>query len=351
MKRLRILTGRHIGAALDLTPGTYLIGPGDDCDLTITDWTLAPVRLQIDADGKASVHYLAPAGDDAADGDQPADATYRQATAARVERREALLDLQPRAFAEIVACVGPIDRPWPSDVELLAAVFEPTPERIARWAGAKLRARRAALFAGAAMLIVGAGVVGGAKWWHPQQPPAPKMTAELARAALSRTLESSVPGRLQVTLEQSTLVVSGLVETPQEAATVRAAVETAALPFPVVQRFAVASEVAEAIRSSVGLADAQVSHTGAGVFAFIGEAPDPQAVRAAISRVAADLGPAVRRIDATLEQTKGKPVKVDYLSTLTTDGLSVVHTRDGVKHVVVNPVEPELMARDALSIH
>ena len=107
MKRLRILTGRHVGAHLDLADGAHVVGAGNDCDITITDWTFAPLELVVAADGVTCRWYgqATPAAPDA----RP-----------EAERRLVLADLAPREFDGIVLCVGPVDAPWPCDVQLLA---------------------------------------------------------------------------------------------------------------------------------------------------------------------------------------------------------------------------------------
>ncbi|HEY9027736.1 MAG TPA: hypothetical protein VIP05_25815, partial [Burkholderiaceae bacterium] len=75
----------------------------------------------------------------------------------------------------------------------------------------------------------------------------------------------------------------------------------------------------------------------AGVFAFAVRTDDVAGTQAAVDRVAADLAPTVRRIEATLDETAA-PRAPDpaVLSTLVTeDGINVMQTRDGVKHVVI----------------
>jgi type III secretion protein D len=120
--------------------------------------------------------------------------------------------------------------------------------------------------------------------------------------------------------------------------------------FAVAYRFGVASEIAESIRSSVGLSGAEVKHVGDGVFSFAAESADARTTRQAIDRVVADLGPLVRRVDVSLEQTEKKRPEVPILSSMRDDEISIVQTRDGQKHLVITDSDPGVTARRALAI-
>jgi len=107
-------------------------------------------------------------------------------------------------------------------------------------------------------------------------------------------------------------------------------------PFPLVQRVSVASDVAETIRSAVGLPGARITYQGQGVFSFAVKSSDVAATQAMLDRVRADLAPVVRRIDAVLEEPPAKmPAMSPVLSALSAEGVSVMETRDGMKHLVM----------------
>jgi type III secretion protein D len=337
MKKLRILTGRHVGASLDLPNGCHLLGPGDDCDITLTDWSFAPLRLHVGREGDDSVmiEWTAQALDAPDDGNAPAAVQPQWRT---------LADFEPREFDGTVICVGPAQGAWPSDMALLDAVFKPTPGRVARWAGATLRTRRAGAISAAAVamgVLVFSAVVAGA-----QRPPPPAPGVDTVRAELQLQLDRVADGQLRVVAEPAGLVVTGMVDTPELAAAVRTVMQARRGPFPLLPRFTLATDVAETIRGTVGLRNATVKHVGGGVFTYVAEAADEAAARAAIERVSADLASTVKRIDATFERTEGRD-SGPILSRLTVDGMSVVQTRDGVKHLVVtSSVSP----RDALDL-
>jgi type III secretion protein D len=340
MKRLRILTGRHVGASLDLPPGTHRLGPDGDCDITISDWTFAPLRLHVGSgshgdDGVMAEWSPRQSADDAAEGTAAAPAQWRK-----------LADFEPREFDGTVLCVGPAKGTWPSDVTLLDTVFQPTPGRVARWAGARLRTRRMAAVGGTVALVLGvlvSVVVAGGR--RPPEPAVP--TLQEAQAALQAELERLAPAALHVRLEQSTLVITGMVDTLEQANAACAAIQARRGTYAALPRFTQASEIAEAIRGTVGLPNATVRHLGDGVFTYVAEAADERAARAAIDRVTTDLAPAVKRNDATFEQVEGGEAGGPILSRFTADGISVVQTRDGVKHLVV---KPSVSVHDALTL-
>lgn len=340
MKRLRILTGRHVGASLDLPPGIHRLGPDGDCDITISDWTFAPLRLHVgngsQGDDGVMAEWLPRAGgDDAAEGAAAPPAQWRK-----------LGDFEPREFDGTVLCVGPAKGTWPSDVALLDTVFQPTPGRVARWAGTKLRTRRMAVVGSTVALVLGvlvSVVVAGVRRAPAPVPP----TLQEAQATLQAELERVAPAALQVRLEQSTLVISGMVDTLEQANAARAAIQAQRGPYNALPRFTLATEIAEAIRSTVGLPNATVRHLGDGVFSYVAETADERAARAAIDRVTTDLAPAVKRIETTFEQVESGEAGGPILSRFTSDGISVVQTRDGVKHLVV---KPSVSVHDALTL-
>jgi type III secretion protein D len=336
MKKLRILTGRHVGASIELPDGLSSIGPGADCDITISDWTFAPLQLRVSAESVETAWT-----------DSEADAKAGARGAAG--QSGSLGDFQPREFDGTVICVGPVDGEWPSDVALLDVVFRPTPQRVARWAGAKLKTRRIAMWSAGAVAVIVAGFSGVILSAGANVPPKPVYTLAQTQARLQTALEAIAPKRLQVRAEQNSIVVEGLVDAPEQAAAARQALEAGRGAFAALPRFSVASDVAEAIRSAVGQPNATVKYSGEGVFNYVAETADPRATRAALDRIATDLAPAVKRIDATLEQQVTEP-NVRMLSNLQTDSVSVMQTRDGVKHLVVRPPVPSITTRQVLAL-
>jgi type III secretion protein D len=326
MKRIRILTGRHTGSSLDLTEGVHRIGAGQDCEVMITDWDFEPVTLEV-TDESVKARWEVGADREGQPG---------------VTSRHQFENFAARRFGNIVVCVGPSDANWPADVELLDHVFQPTPERVARWAGKRLLGhhRPTIAIAAACALVV---LVGLGLWLHHSTPPAP--TLQAARRALQASLDRVIAGRLAVSLEAQSLVVTGIVDNPSQAAQVRQSMASLRGPYPAVPRFAVASDVAQAIRDGASLPNATVRYAGKGVFEVVADSMDPKATHAALDRVRADLAPIVSRIDVTLEVTE-VPDATPIRSRMTSEGLSVVQTRDGVKHMVMQSADDSPVSVD-----
>jgi type III secretion protein D len=351
-KRIRILTGQHAGASLDLDTGHHSTGPDHDCDIAITDWTFAPLQISVGEGGEVVAQWA-----------DTTPAVAGLATAATTgtgtgtgpkplpTQQHRFSDFQPHAFGDIVLCVGPLDQAWPTDLQLLDSTFQPTPQRVVRWAGTRLRASATSVLAGAGVLSL--CVMGSVLMMEAPKASKPVETAASVVARVEHAIQQSGLAGLKVEGDGATtpgVLVSGMVATAEQARRLNSAIASVVTALPVTQRVSLATDVAESIRSTVGLAGAEVKYVGDRVFAFTGETPDAKAVRQAIDRVTVDLGDAVRRIEVTLEQGDKKPVEVPILSSMNDGEISVVQTRDGVKHLVVTEPENTVSVNTALSL-
>lgn len=83
---IRILSGLHLGARIDLTPGTWVLGSDESCDLILSDSGLAArhCAFEVRENGTVAVTpldatLLSAAGEEVASGDIPAGNIYRLA--------------------------------------------------------------------------------------------------------------------------------------------------------------------------------------------------------------------------------------------------------------------------------
>ncbi len=316
-KRLRVLSGRHAGASLELAPGAHTIGPGHDNDITISDWTapclVVRVREEGDPGGTVGDVYDAHGSPD-------------------------LRELQPARFGDIVLCIGPLEGDWPTDVQLLALLFEP---QCVRLPATVQRPRRTAAYAasGGVVAVVACCLVAMMVQARPQsQPQAPEYAAVASESARRALAQAGLRG-LRVWVDAGAVCIDGMVETREQGRTALGAVVALSLAVDLRPRFAVVEDVVESIRSSVGLPQAKITHLGAGVFAFEAESADPEATRAALSRVAADLAPSVQRIDVALSRTEPARRSISVLSSFSDGDVSIVQTKDGAKHFVITRLE------------
>ncbi len=317
IKELRILSGTHAGASLDLSDGTHSVDARHDCDISITDWRFSPLSLHVGRDGVAVAQW-----------------STGSPHALRFE------DFVPIDFAGTVVCIGPCNATWPDRAQLLAGMQSATapvaPTAPPVEAGRKLD-RRVVSWGGATLIaLVTMGWFASATS-KPTERPVP--TTASVHASLQQALDAAVGSRLHVSEVGRELVVDGLLDDQRQAHAASAAIDAVPQPLHVARRFCVASDVAETIRTAVGLPGAHIDYRGGGVFAFTAETTDVAATQAAIDRVAVDLAPTVRRINAMLEEPpEPHPPMPAVLSALATDdGIDVMETRDGVKHLVMTP--------------
>lgn len=314
MKQLRILTGRHAGARIRLTHRHCTLGAGDDTDVQISDWKQQTVTLTLDEG--SNVIRIALAG----------------GTGGAAMRETQLEDFVPRCFGDIVVCAGPAsDKPWPTDLQLLKRLLRE--QKAARRPGpARLPSLRLLSAGGAA----GALLLGGfialvlhqtrlAEAREHQVPLPQRVAAALAQAGLAGLTVSGQDG--------SQVIVSGLVPGQAELARVRALT----LGFgdaDVVARVGTAADVGRAISDALASNSLQVAYQGDGIFVVSGEAPDVDLLRTQVTRIAQDIGPAVRRIDVVAHAAPAAE-RAHLDAMLVAPDLQYVQTRDGTKHLVV----------------
>lgn len=321
-KRLRVLSGRHAGACLELPPGEHTIGAANENDIAISDWTAATQVLHVDAHGGVQVRSSGSGH------------TATHALHSAVDSPDAagfLRDLQPASFGDIVICMGAVEGEWPTDMQLLARLFAPPSKAVP---AINPRPRRAAAYAasGGVAVVVAFCLVAVMVQARPQLAAQTPVRGAAASEGLQRAMaERSIRG-LQVRNDGGVISIDGMVETREQGRTALGLIAEFQGTADMRPRFAVVEDVAESIRSSVGLPAAVVTHLGNGVFGITAQVADPDSARAAISRVAADLAPAVKRIDAVLDQTEATRKTVSVLSSFSDGNVTVVQTKDGAKY-------------------
>lgn len=322
MQRMRILTGRHAGATVDLPIGVHDIGVSDDCDVAISDWTLPVMSLSLTDGGQAVARWVNP-------------------TQTGQEKIHAFAPWVPFAFGDVLICIGPCDAPWPSDLKLMNELFQPTLTGVERRAQLKLRFRATSVLASASVMV--ACVIGSMALLAPLKAQAPVETSAALVQRVQIALRQSGADELKAQVIDDQVVVDGMVRDHTQRQAVNTLIEGLGSSASVQRRWVVASDLGETIRATTGVADAKVEYIGHGVFRVSAQVGDPRAVELALQRVSADLQPIVRRIDiqiGTAEQEKAFVPAVPLLSSFSDHDLSVVQTRDGVKHLVMG--EPAL---------
>jgi type III secretion protein D len=305
MKQIRILTGAHAGARLDLAPGDYRIGTDPGADLQLLDWPGAEARLQVDADGAVRIEQ------------PPGEQVW-------------LVDHVPMPFGKIALCMGDSDGPWPDDLALLSTLYlKPEPTAAQR--------RRKAVGTALACLMLGSLVVAGGALLLPGQTHAaavPDLHAQ--RHALESALAAAHLDGLRVSDDGATLHLSGLVTTAAEDLQLRNLL--AHLQLGRVERaYDVAQNDARGIEDALGVAGARVRYAGHGEFEVGGVVRSREQLEAAISRVRPDLDANVKAIRLAADLAYSDTLPGEFSEVMSADDITYGQTPDGVKHLYLPP--------------
>lgn len=331
MKLLRILTGVHAGAQLQLTPGTHRVGADDDADIRLTDWRGADALLHVDASGVVSAQRVAAA----VSATQSAQTADGQAAAPHAGEEVVLLvDFVPMQFDDMILCIGADDAAWPSDLDLLSMLLARPAE--ARFA-AERKKRRRYVGAVAACFVLGIVIVAGSLL----------TTTQMSRAALPRNADDRAQrvsealaaahlSGLQAHAVGSTVVVTGMVTSPADDDAVRTLLARIA-PSGMARNYDVAQNDARSIEDSLGVAGAHVRYLGDGNFAVTGAVSSRADLDAALARVRADLDPNVKNIVVQVAENgnvaAGGAAPASYSEMISSDDVRYAQTPDGVKHI------------------
>jgi type III secretion protein D len=334
MKQLRVLTGRNAGVDLLLSASKYRIAADEQADIQLVDWQAEPLNLELLEEG----NLVTIANTQQADA---ADATSGAATP------ESFVDFEPRRFGDVVLCVGPADVAWPSDMELLERLMRPVKKmaEAVKEARPSRVARAAVVFAAVATLAVGgafASVV-----WHNTQAAKDKVQPEPLVGRVYRAVSGTTLQGISVRPAGERVIVEGLLADSADAVALRQLLSR--FPAELIEhKYAAVPEIAQSISDALGTPGLTVSYRDRGVFVVGGRAMYLDKVRAATTRIAADLAPLVRGIEVAADESPA-PDSVPVGAMLSTDGLQYVQTRDGAKHLSLSP-EPIVELSDAPAV-
>jgi type III secretion protein D len=337
MKLLRILTGVHAGAQLQLTPGTHRIGADDAADIRLTDWRGVDAMLHVDAAGVVTAQRASLAtavevqiGERATStgGGAPPDVADQETQEAVL-----LLDFVPMQFDDMILCIGPNDIEWPSDVDLLSTLLtRPAEEKF----DAERRKRHRYTGVVAACCALGAVVLSLSIIAATQMSrAAPPRNADLRAQRVSEALAAARLTGLKAHALGNTVVVTGMVASSADDDAVRALLDRIA-PTGISRKYDIAQNDAHSIEESLGIPGAHVQYSGDGQFAVTGVVTSKAALEAAVSRVRADLDSNVRSIKVTATETPSAQDglgALSYSELVSADDVAYAQTPDGVKHI------------------
>lgn len=300
IKEIRILSGRHRGAALRLAAGSWRIGADDTASVHISDWRHAPVTLTIAEDGRI---FWSGADSD---------------TAVPVAEHQTI------DFDDIALSIGDPDHvvaSAPADVAAtLVPEAAPQPSRngLTRWLALGAVAVPAAMLSTALLAMQPARTT-----------PAPQLDS--LRRQMPQLLAGIGQAGLQVSEQDGLIVVRGVVRNSADAAAVRNLLRRNA-PDHAVAHLAIVNDVLASITESLREPTLNARYDGDGRFVVTGTTRDGAVVRKHLAQLAADLGPAVRQLDARVTEVRPGWSVADSDSALDAGGLRYVQSLDGSKH-------------------
>ncbi|NTX20464.1 secretion protein [Burkholderia cepacia] len=322
MKQLRILTGFHAGATLQLAPGRHAVHGGADADIRLMDWKSAAVTLDVDASGvvRAITYADIPAGSPEEGGNATA--------AVPAGETVILVDFAPMQFGDTILCIGPDDVTWPSDLDLLSTL-------LIRPADVERTKRRR--YYGALGTCVALGIVAGAAVLLTT---VPASEAALRRGPAYRTtriqeaLAAAHMTELQVRTVGNSSVVTGMVSNLSDDQLVKSTLAKIA-PRDIVRSYDVAQNAVHSIEDSLGIAGVHVKYLGNGDFAITGAVDSKDAVDKAVTRVRPDLDSNIRRlvVQVTENPDRAAPATGQFSEVVSSDSVQYAQTPDGVKHI------------------
>lgn len=302
IKEIRILSGRHRGAALRLAPGTWRIGADDAAGVHISDWLHAPVTLTIAEDGRMCW----------SGGDATADTPV------------AIVEHQTLQFNDISLSIGDPDHVVDTPRCVAASVVSDAPAPAARggltrWLALGAVAVPAAMLSTALLAMQPVHV----------SPAAPQLDS--LRRQMPGLLAGIGQTGLQVNEQNGLIVVRGVVRSGADASAVRDLLRRTA-PDHAVAHLAIVNDVLASITESLREPTLNASYAGDGRFVVTGTTRDSAVVRKHLAQLAADLGPAVRLLESRVTEVRPGWSVADSDSALDTGGLRYVQSLDGSKH-------------------
>lgn len=359
MKALRVLTGTHAGAQVQLTSGSYRIGGAEDADLCITDWTVDDVTLVVGEDGVTRLQ--------SSNGDEVL-----------------VADFVAVPFGDVVFCVGPEDADWPRDLDLLAGLWktaEPpieapthdavvasgadsthdgparneappaTPQATASDAAGTDGTRRLnpvlALLAmsskltwrttvAALMCTAAVGVLGAVGTMFAGAQSSEAANVKFEPASLAREIDGALHragfADLHAMPGKDGVVVEGIVSQYKDSAKAQRIMDGIA-PGKVRREYDVAQQDVSNIQQSLTATGATVDYVGHGVFRVTGSVQSMATFRTLIAGVRADLDRNAKRIDIDVKQAEMPTPDAEFTEVIATGGLRYAETPDGTKHL------------------
>lgn len=260
---LRILTGTHAGVELSLIQNEYSIGHGSDCDIVISDWPVESMQLVVTNNGT----------------EMPAISFNDPAVTSQFGLEE------PCLVGDIVVTLYDAAQKVKrlSDVAILRKLMV-VPEPVAERGSIKNHWIVAATVV-TLSVIVGVGLQTSGSVAATKQVDRPKA----GPTTLAELLKSGKYPEITVVTQGNVTYVDGLVKNRTQLQALTTGLARLQVPG-LVQRFASASDISDAIVSAIAQPGISASYVGGGKFEITGEIPETVRKRLNLEKLRSDLG-------------------------------------------------------------
>lgn len=330
MTRLRVLSGKHAGASIDLELQEYTLGANDDFDIYIGDWDAQNIKLQVGDDGLVRASWPAESNQLV----QIVGSTLQDDDQYVFEFKA----FAPIRFGSVIICFGPIAQAWPSDADVLQKLYLPGPavEEQKQDVPPKLFGglrKYAVVMTVIVMSGIGAITLGTSFGVSPRRAPAAPVSTTPLIERVKEALIFAGASYLVVRQEAALVIVDGLLETREQASRVNQKLDALHANTQISRRYRSTDDVLDMIRESLSSYPLQVKHGEGKSFVVEGQVADPARVKAVLDGVQGDLAgygvTIVTNLKSASRPTEGiTAVFVDDF------GISYTQTRDGVKHLL-----------------
>ncbi len=332
MKLLRILTGLHAGAELQLDVLTQRIGKDDEADIRLADWTEPSMRITFDEHGEVQLETQ----DSANSLENEMNSSTSLPSSVTRTQKITLADWIPQKFGEVVLCVGQAGGKWPNDAQLLSLIFSPqapakeAPEELDILA-APTRHKRLLLVAAAVILGIIAININVLSQIRQRAQTEYEATVNTLPNQLQRALQQANITGLEISTRSDVVVINGMVNNSADDAVVREIIEKLNDLGRISPHYDIASRVAQNIAESLDLPNIKVEYLGKGAFQVSGIVADVASAQQALLRLAPDLSSNIKKIDSRLTGIKARTPS--YSGLMSDGNVKYVETPDGVKHL------------------
>jgi type III secretion protein D len=328
MTRLRVLSGKHAGASINLDHQQYTVGANDEFDIYIGDWDAQDVRLDVGADGLVHARWRA----EPDSSDQIAGSVMRDGVC-----ELALEEFLPVRFGSIIICIGSSTQTWPSDADVLQKLYLPGPNPNAAIPGtsppkAHNKLRRYAVFMTVVFMSVAGAITLGVSL------PGSQAHAPLVKKPplIERVKDAVIfagASHLAIAQDGGRVTVDGLLDTREHVSRVNRKLEALGANTLIARRYRSLDDVADMIRESTASYPLQIKHAGGKSFEVQGQVADQSKVKAVLDGLQSDLAGYGVTIIANLK-TVGKATEGISAVLINDQGISYTQGRDGVKHLM-----------------